>query len=246
MNNLYNSLSEVYEMMYHSFINYDKEYSYYSNKLIACNSKSVLELGCGTGNLAQRFIADGFDYTGIDLNKAMLKIAREKNPGADFLEADMRNFNLSKKKDACLMTGRTSAYLVTNKDVLGAFSSIHSNLSEEGIVCFDCIDTSKFIPLIANGKRIIHNAEFEKRKFQRESFWSLHDIQSHTFNWDSVYYEIEESRLHEIGKDNSIIRAFTKEDMTLMLEYSGFSVKEIEDRSSYAFDTFVITAQKNE
>jgi SAM-dependent methyltransferase len=228
MNNLYNSLSEVYEMMYHSFINYDKEYSYYRNKLIPFNSKSVLELGCGTGNLAQRFIGDGFDYTGIDLNRAMLRIAKEKNPEGHFIEADMRNFNLNKKSGACLFTGRTSAYLLTNEDVLSTFNSIHASLNNEGIVCFDCIDASKFIPLITNDKHVVHIAEFEKRKFKRESFWSLHNMQTQTFKWDSVYYEIdEESRLHEIGKDSSIIRAFTKENMTLMLELAGFSLSRL-------------------
>ena len=47
MNNLYTNHSEIYEMMYQTFINYDEEYAYYSDKLKKYNAGSVIELGCG-------------------------------------------------------------------------------------------------------------------------------------------------------------------------------------------------------
>ena len=110
MSNLYHTLAEVYDTIYQSFINYDEEYAYYSDKLRKYNSKSVIELGSGTGNLARRFIAGGFKYTGLDLNQAMLEIASKKNPGIEFIEADMRNFQLAEKRDACIIAGRSASY----------------------------------------------------------------------------------------------------------------------------------------
>jgi SAM-dependent methyltransferase len=246
MNELYSDLSEVYEMMYQSFINYDEEYRYYSAILKKHRAVSVIELGCGTGHLAGRFIAEGFNYTGIDLNSAMLEIAKSKYPEAVFIEADMRDAKIHASKDACLFTGRTSAYLTTNKDVLDCFHSIYNSLNSTGIICFDAIDASKFIPLIKNGYRIQHVAAFNERKFRRESYWSLNEDHSWTFNWDSVYFEEDENgNTKELGKDNSIIRAFTKDEISLMLRISGFTVLELEERPSYAFDTFVVVAQKN-
>src|SRR6266550_4021901 len=108
MSNLYNNLSEIYEMMYQTFINYDEEYRYYSDKLKKYNSKSVIELGSGTGNLGTGFIADGIDYTGVDMNSAMLEMAKKKNLKGIFREDDMRNFTLPERKDACIFAGRTS------------------------------------------------------------------------------------------------------------------------------------------
>ena len=61
MTKLYSNLSEIYEVMYQTFINYDEEYAYYNNKLRKYNSGSLFELGCGTGNLGSRFIAGSFD-----------------------------------------------------------------------------------------------------------------------------------------------------------------------------------------
>ena len=232
-------------MMYQTFINYDEEYAFYCQKLKKYHAASLIELGCGTGSLASRFIANKYDYTGIDLNKKMLDIAMKKNPGAEFIEGDMRSFQLLQKKQACIIAGRTISYLMTDQDVIDSFSTINKNLQSKGVICFDNINAAKFIPFIKNGKRIIHKAEFDGRKFQRESYWSVNGNQSWSFNWDSVYFEEDEKGgLNKIAEDNSTVRCFTKDDLCLFLDLCNFKVIEIEDRPSYAFDTFVIVAQK--
>lgn len=246
MGNLYNQLSMVYEAMYQSFINYEDEFSFYSSVLKKYNCSSILEIGCGTGNLAKKFIQKNFTYTGIDLSEEMLTIARLKYPDAKFLKADMRDFFLESKKDAAIITGRTISYLVTNEDVRQAFTSVYNNLDAGGIICFDCIDAIKFIPLIKEDKKVNHRAEWEGKKYIRESNWNINFSQSWTFDWQSVYFEQKDNgQLEKIGEDLSTIRSFTKDEMILFLTLAGFEVKEIIDRPSYAFDTFVIAAQKS-
>ena len=49
MNSVYTKLSEVYDAMYKTFINYKEELDFYSSILIKYNCTSVLEIGCGTG-----------------------------------------------------------------------------------------------------------------------------------------------------------------------------------------------------
>lgn len=245
MSSLYNNLADVYEMMYRSFINYDEEYIFYSTKLKKYNCRSVAELGCGTGNLAEKLIADGFDYTGLDLSKSMLAIAAKKFPSGKFKEADMRNFDLPEKQDGCFFAGRTSAYLTGDGDMEEALTAIHKNLAQNGIVCFDCIDAAKFIPLIKKGKQVVHTTTYEGRRFHRVSYWTALPNSPGAFNWESVYFEIDEQgRKKEIGNDVSLLRAFTKKEIENALNKSGFKLLEAEDRLSYAFDTFVILAQK--
>jgi SAM-dependent methyltransferase len=245
MSNLYGNLSEVYEAMYQSFINYDKEFDFYSGLLRKYNCTSVLEIGCGTGNLASRFIKTDMKYTGLDMSEEMLAIAKKNNPHCQFMPGDMRNFQLPERNDAAIITGRTISYLVPNEDVFTAFASIHKNLKAQGIICFDCIDAAKFIPLIKPEEKIIHKAAFNNKKYHRESYWSVNDGQKGVFDWASFYYEEDDSgQLLKIGEDHSAIRAFYKEDITGFLQNTGFAVKEIIERPSYAFDTFVIVAEK--
>ena len=49
----------------------------------------ILDLGCGTGELARALAGQGFQVTGIDISEASLAVAREQNPGVSFQNADM-------------------------------------------------------------------------------------------------------------------------------------------------------------
>ncbi|NNM17528.1 MAG: class I SAM-dependent methyltransferase, partial [Croceitalea sp.] len=64
MSNLYNRLAKVYEAMYQSFIDYEQEYQFYNKILTTYGINNVLEIGCGTGNLANYFIRNKMGYCG--------------------------------------------------------------------------------------------------------------------------------------------------------------------------------------
>jgi hypothetical protein len=85
----------------------------------------------------------------------------------------------------------------------------------------------------------------QNRKFHRESLWSVNPVQDGLFDWQSVFYEeTKNNNLEKIGEDNSVLRSFTSGEIDQFLKLNGFSVKEIIERPSYAFDTLVATAQK--
>jgi ubiquinone/menaquinone biosynthesis C-methylase UbiE len=49
----------------------------------------VLDLGVGTGNLAERFVRRGCTVWGVDFSASMLEKAREKLPHAHLLRGDL-------------------------------------------------------------------------------------------------------------------------------------------------------------
>ena len=62
-------------------------------------SQPVLEVACGTGRIATRLASAGANMTGFDISPAMLEVARFSSagiPNLQFIEADMRSFNLVK------------------------------------------------------------------------------------------------------------------------------------------------------
>ena len=56
----------------------------------ACAGGDVLDLGCGNGIPAAKWLSDnGFRVTGVDLSDTMVERARELVPGATFLRGDV-------------------------------------------------------------------------------------------------------------------------------------------------------------
>lgn len=245
MTDLYASLSQIYEAMYQTFIDYEEEFDFYAQILQKYQCQSVVEIGCGTGNLAHRFAQQNFNYFGLDFSDNMLKIAQEKFPDGQFLQGDMRDFSLKKQVHSALITARSLSYMVENSEVEATFQSVYKNLKTGGIFCFDVIDANRFIPDIYFGKSLKHSATFEGIEYFRNSELSVDlTAKSWTFNWLSTFYRKENGEDILLGEDNSSVRAFTKNDIAILLKMAGFEVLEVIDRRAYMFDTLVFVAMK--
>ncbi len=246
MKNIYDDHADIYEAMYSTFMNYPAEYAFYQTILEQYKCRSLLEIGCGAGNLAELLLTHPYQYIGLDSSEDMLERARQKLPGQIFIKGKMQRFHLPHKVDACIFTGRTSSYLQTNNDIKRTFDCIYQNLEEEGIVIFDIINANHFIKVIADKELFIHVAGFEGREFYRESKWINNPKQLWSFDWYSTYYEkLANGRKKKLFEENSCIRAFTKDDMQLFLELSGLTLLKVLPKTSYAFETLVFIAQKN-
>jgi len=244
MNNLYTDLAEVYEAMYATFINYKDEYDFYSEIFNKYHKSHLLEIGSGTGNLAAHFSVNGFTYTGLDLSKHMIEIAKRKAADCEFIVGDMRSFQLKNPVEGILMAGRTISYLISNQDVNDSFSSINKNLEAGGIFCFDCIDANQFIPAIVKEAKVVHEATHDNKHYVREGIWTPNLEFGMDVKWDSIYYNKIDNELVCIGKDTAIARTFTKNEIEIFLHLNHFEVKDIIERETYAFPTFVVVAEK--
>lgn len=246
MQSLYkNGFEYIYDAMYQTFIDYKAEYKFYSGIINQYKKQRLLEIGCGTGNLATYFIASDLDYLGLDLSPDMIKLSQAKNPKGHFIQGDVTHFSLKQQVEAMIITGRTSSYLLTNKDIHAALKSIYANLTPDGLLCFDFIDANRFIKSIKYGKQIRHDAHFDGKHYYRESMMYSNELDNIMFNWDAVYYEKQKKANIRLTEDKSVVRAFTKNEWELYLALNDFELIEFIDRKSYAFDTYVVVAKKN-
>ena len=71
------------------------------------NDASVLEVGCGVGNLLAYLKEKGFkgDYTGLDLMPEMLAQARQRHPDARFIEGDLLQIKNGEAADYIIASG---------------------------------------------------------------------------------------------------------------------------------------------
>lgn len=65
----------------------------------------VLDAGCGTGRSTIALAAMGYDVVGVDLDDAMLAIARRDAPGLDWRQGDLATLDLGETFDLVLLAG---------------------------------------------------------------------------------------------------------------------------------------------
>ncbi|MFQ3304995.1 MAG: SAM-dependent methyltransferase [Polaribacter sp.] len=245
MQSLYaNGFETIYDEMYQTFIDYKDEFIFYSTLLRQHQKNQVLEIGCGSGNLARFFIDNNYKYTGLDYSADMIHLCKSKNPKSNFVLGNMTKFSLKNKTESILITGRTSSYLLSNKDISGCLKSVHQNLKSGGLLCFDFIDANRFFKEIKGGKEVKHTAVFDQKKYERTSFFNTNISENLMFTWNAKYYENTQGKAKLIAEDRSEVRAFTKNEWELYLHLNNFELVEFIDRKSYAFDTYVVVAKK--
>ncbi len=106
----------------------------------------VVEIGCGSGELARSLIAKGWEAIGIDISAEMLRLARKKAPGGRFRLADWREY-APPPCDALVAVGEVFNYLqgapkVHEKALSGFFARAYSALRPGGFVIFDFLETA--------------------------------------------------------------------------------------------------------
>ena len=102
---------------------------------------SVIELGCGTGNMLLALVRGGYAVAGLDLSRPMLDYARARvsasgQPVELFLK-DMAEFSLFRRFDAAVCFRNTFSYLTSLDRAAGHFGQVAHHLEPGGIYVID-------------------------------------------------------------------------------------------------------------
>jgi SAM-dependent methyltransferase len=95
-----------------------------ANLVASLGLHSVLDAGCGTGRVAMELARRGLDVVGVDLDPAMLAVARDKAPFIPWLEADLSDFDLVRTFDGVVAAGNVMIFLTP-----GTESAVLENLT---------------------------------------------------------------------------------------------------------------------
>lgn len=108
-----------------------EEYAYFAQLAHLVDTKehpSILDVGCGSGNHAERMREDGFDVYCTDISPGM--VARCKEKGFEGEVVDMRKMNFERKFEGVF--AYTSLLAIPHDDAPGVIRTIHDVLAPYG------------------------------------------------------------------------------------------------------------------
>ena len=101
------------------------------------NKARILDLCCGTGQLAQILADRGYQVTGLDSSGEMLHFARENAPAAEFIQDDACSFRLPGVYHAVVSVFDSLNHIMTLEELTSVFHNVYAALRTGGLFLFD-------------------------------------------------------------------------------------------------------------
>ena len=137
---VFNKHAKAYNEKFGQIKLYDESYNLFCSLIQKPNAK-IFEIGCDPGNITKYLLSKREDLiiTGIDLAPAMIQIAKENNPTANFFVMDCKEINSIKEKFDGIICGFILPYL-SKDEACKLIQDCFSLLNANGIFYFSLIE----------------------------------------------------------------------------------------------------------
>lgn len=215
---LYSSLAPLYKFIYDRHFDYEEQFSIVENT-VPDDTTSILEVGCGTGQLLA-LLDDEYDHVvGVDLNEEMVAFAREAAPAAEVIAADMKTVDLGTDFDAIVMLGRVFPHARTDEEGSELLRNCYAHLQPGGVIVFNTFDV--------RGLKDGHMAEetFSSPDYSvtRTTEGFVTDFEAGRWGFTAEYTITDQETGETAVTDETMhLRAHSPSELEAYLESSGF------------------------
>jgi 2-polyprenyl-3-methyl-5-hydroxy-6-metoxy-1,4-benzoquinol methylase len=167
MKDEFNLEAKLYDKVWGKY-DYDKDVRFLNSLFHRYGCRSIIDIGCGTGNHSLRLSELGYKVTGIDVSPSMLRIARRKDKKSKirFMHEDMKKLGnvISKgqKFDGAICLGHVFYHLMTDEDLQAFLNELHNTLKRNGLFVFNARNAKKMNEKYLNVLRLDHMVNEEK------------------------------------------------------------------------------------
>lgn len=156
--------------------------------------KSILDVGCGTGNLLNSFIKLSKNLTGVDVSYGMINQAKRKYKKINFFVADVLDENdfvikTNGLKFDLIFTKRCIQNILSKKKQLNVINFLGSRLKKKGklILCESSATAQNNINILRKKLQLKkinppwHNLFFDDKKIKNTKFKYVKLVEIHSF-----------------------------------------------------------------
>jgi SAM-dependent methyltransferase len=221
---------------------YNAEVNYvdYLIKTYKANSKSILELGAGTGKHAFLLADKGYDILGLERSADMVAIAnKEQNPHVKFVVADITDFKLDKSFDVATSLFHVISYLTDNKSLIQTFKNVHQHLNKDGLFIFDVWHSSAVNHQIPEKRtKKLQNDTIEVLRKANPIIYS--EVNVVEVDYDITITNLKDQTSEKIFEKHPM-RHFSKPEIEILAFATGFELlhtEEFETKTSPSTETW--------
>jgi ubiquinone/menaquinone biosynthesis C-methylase UbiE len=230
----YTKLAKYYDAIYNKMVDYESQASYLEkifHDFHRGRVRSILDVGCGTGNFTLLFAKRGYRTTGIDLSEDMIRVAKGKrspsraNP--EFFGMDMRDIRLKNKYDAATVLFGGFGYLLKYEDIRKFLASTRRSLNKDGLLIFEFWHTSGLRPESSskNGYNTFVKARYGDNliiRLDTNKYDPITDVCHITF--DTFILNPKTKRLIDSFSETHLLKTYSISEMRNLLEEGDFNV----------------------
>lgn len=107
----------------------------------------MIEYGCGTGNVLEKF-KDEYELYGVDISNSMLEQAKTKLPYANFILEDMVFYKSTEKYDIALCLFDSINHVLDFENWKVFFKNVANSLTSTGVFIFDANTTERLSRIV--------------------------------------------------------------------------------------------------
>jgi ubiquinone/menaquinone biosynthesis C-methylase UbiE len=188
-------------------------------------TKRLLDIGCGTGELAIRLAKDGFDVTGVDLSENMLAVAQAKaerqHVSLEFFQQNMTELEGFPPFDCAMIFCDSLNYLQNEAEVQQTFARIYELLHEGGLLLFDVHSIYKM-------DHVFQGATFTSNDEHISYIWTCYPLETpHSVEHELTFFVRERDERYERYDEVHVQRTYDIAQYEQWLISTGFTVLEV-------------------
>jgi ubiquinone/menaquinone biosynthesis C-methylase UbiE len=235
---------------------YDSDVKFLNNLFKEHGCRSIIDVGCGTGNHSLRLSTLGYEVVGVDISPTMLKIAKKKEKEAKvkFIQGDMRKLQKvvreNRRFDAAICLGQAFSNMITNRDIHAFLCGLHKILKKDGLFIFNARNAKKINEEYLNKIRLDHTLVEKRLQLLVLVYNTRHPRNQNVIVWRPIYlmkendkvdFQMREHKLRWIHF-SVLKKMLTESSFKVVSMYSG-NTKEKFDEDEHTNMWFVATAK---
>ncbi|MBB6218267.1 ubiquinone/menaquinone biosynthesis C-methylase UbiE [Anaerosolibacter carboniphilus] len=227
----YSSFAYVYDILMRD-VNYEGWIDYIEQifNRYGLKPRNIVELACGTGNIANRLAKRDYNVIGTDLSEDMLMVAQEKAADLEvpviYLHQDMKEMMLPNELDCILCVCDGMNYILKESDLKQIFQSVYEHLKDGGLFIFDISSHYKLSHILGR------NTFAENHKGVSYIWENYYDEKRGVCDFDLTLF-VQEEKLYRKHTESHSQRAYREEEITSMLDKIPFKKMDFFDAFTF-------------